>query len=505
MSVFHRQPSHPLAIIAPSFKPLVLSMTPLDPQACYRALQSRDARFDGHFYVGVHSTGIYCRPICPARTPQAQGCSFFRHAAAAEAAGFRPCLRCRPELAPGLAQVDSRSELAQAALRLMERHLAELPDLHWLAARLGVSDRHLRRLFQSCWGMSANAMLQHRRLWLAKQLLTDTDLDQADIAVAVGLGSSRRLYDLFQRHYRLSPSQLRRQRSPQRSALCLPLGVRPPYDFAALIHFFSKRSVNGIEQVSQQSGEQCYRRTLRLYQQQQVIDGWLEVRFQPQSQRLLLQLAPQCAPVLADVLTRVRHLFDVDADPAPVQHCLGELARARPGLRVPGCFDSFESCCYAILGQQVSVQAARTLMARLSQAFGEPCVSPWPELNRHFPRPERLAQLSVAELASQGMPGKRAATLLALAQHWQQLNLYPGAPVEPALQSLQALPGIGPWTAHYIALRVLGWPDAFPHSDHGLKLALQASPAAILRQAEAWRPWRGYALMHLWQQLEPNE
>ena len=467
----------------------------LDPDRCYDAFTAHDARFDGRVFVGVRSTGIYCRPVCRVRTPRRAMCSFYASAAAAEAAGFRPCLRCRPELAPGLSAMDAGATLAQAAAGLVDAHLAEALTAASLAARVGISERHLRRLFRAYFGVAPAGYLRTRRLLLAKRLLTDTALPVTEIAAAAGFGSLRALESAFQRHYRMVPSALRRTARPRVSdGLHFTLAYRPPFDFPRLLDFLAGRSIAGVEQVA--DGE--YRRTVRLGAHR----GWLRVR--PGRAALAVTLSPSLAGVVPVVLAGVRRLFDLDADPLAVAQALGALAAPRPGLRLPGAFEGIEMAVRAVLGQQITVKAARTLAGRFAAAFGAPVETPWSELGIAFPGAERIATLRPSQIAELGIIGRRAELIVALAAAVAEgrLMLSPGAPVQATIAQLQALPGIGPWTAHYIAMRALAWPDAYPEGDYGVRAALGMCSAREARiQAEAWRPWRAYAVMHLWASL----
>lgn len=476
------------------------------PDARYAALAARDARFDGRFFVGVTSTGIYCRPVCRVRLPQQRNCRFFANAASAEQAGFRPCLRCRPELAPGLSLTDSSQVLAAHAARLLQEAVREgralaLPDV---AAALGVTDRHLRRIFQDAHGVSPIDFVTTQRLLLAKQLLTDTALPVTQVALASGYGSVRRFNAAFAERYRLSPSALRRSRDdePAGTQPVLRLAWRPPYDVAGMLRFFALRALQGVEAVD---GLEL-RRTLALPHGDGLLAGWFALRFVPQRHELQLTAAPAFTPVLGALLQRVRQALDLDADPAQIDPVLAALPLPPvPGLRLAGSFDGFETALRIVLGQQITVAAARTLMRRVVERYGAAVETPFAELNRLAPTPAAIAAADPEEVGRLGIVRQRVRALQALAAEVAagRLRLAPGAPLAPTLAALQALPGIGDWTAQLIALRVLAWPDAFPSTDIGLLNALGTRDArAALSQAEAWRPWRGYAVMRLWQHLE---
>jgi AraC family transcriptional regulator of adaptative response / DNA-3-methyladenine glycosylase II len=474
----------------------------LDPAICYRALAARDARFDGVFFVGVTTTRIYCRPVCTARTPGRERCRFFPSAAAAERAGFRPCLRCRPELAPGNAPVDAISRVARmAAARIEAGALDDGDRLEALAEELGVCTRQLRRAVRKELGVSPIELAQTHRLLLAKQLLTETRLPVIEVAFASGFGSVRRFNALFRSHYRLTPSQVRRTQGagPAEESLRLRLAYRPPLAWREMLRFLAARALAGVESVT----DTCYLRTIALGKQR----GWLRVEAVEGRNFLAVELAPSLVPVLAPLLARLRNLFDLSARPdVIVSHLggdprIGAAVRRCPGLRVPGAFHGFELALRAVLGQQVSVRAATTIAGRLVAAFGEPIATPFPALSHLSPTAERLASAEIGELAALGMPRARAATLhgLARAVATGQLPLDPGRAPEEIVGRLLQLPGVGPWTAHYIAMRAARWPDGFPHDDLGLRRgAAEASARRLGQLAEAWRPWRAYAAMHLW-------
>ncbi len=478
----------------------------LDAVTCYRALKARDARFDGRFFVAVSSTRIYCRPVCTVKPPRRENCRFFPSAAAAEANGYRPCLRCRPELAPGNASIDATTRLAQAAAGMMEDHALDNDGLDALAARLGVTDRHLRRAFGSEFGVSPVEFGQTQRLLLAKRLLTDTAMPVTDVAFASGFGSVRRFNALFQQRYRLKPSALRgAKRAPLRSnataeALNFELSFRPPFDWTALAAFLGVRAIGGVESVE----SSCYRRTVRIPLDGAEHRGWIAVEMSSGKPALRVAVSPSLAKALPPVLSRVKALMDLACHPAEVEKTLGAMARRHPGLRVPGAFDGFEMAVRAIMGQQVTVAGARTLARRFAAQFGEPIETPFTALTTLFPTALQVADESPERVAKVGMPGARARTIVALARAIADghLVLMPNADVDATLGALRALPGVGEWTAQYIAMRALSWPDAFPHTDLGIMKALGETHARkVLAAGEAWRPWRAYAVMHLWQSL----
>ena len=469
----------------------------LDQESCYQALVSRDARFDGLMFVGVSSTGIYCRLICNSRRPLRRNCSFYPNAAAAEQAGYRPCLRCRPELAPGNALVDSHNRLAVALGRRIEDGALNEISVPELAAEMGISDRHLRRVIQDEFGVSPNKLLETQRLLTAKLLLTDTTLPVIDVAFASGFSSLRRFNDAFKTNYRLSPTGFRRSTvSADSGRFACELAYRPPLDWDAMLEFLSKRLYEGVEAIRDSS----YLRTVSLGGR----TGWIRVRPSTRRHALTVELAPELGRAIPAVLTRVRRLFDLGAEPQRIAQRLGKLAARQPGLRLPGAFDGFEVAVRAVLGQQISVKAATTLAGRFAAAFGDPVTMPFPELRLLMPTAQRVAAATPTALAKIGVTSARARTLINVARAMAaNPNLLdPGADVGAALSRIKEIPGIGEWTAQYLAMRAFSWPDAFPATDLGIRKALGTDDERkILARAEAWRPWRGYAAMHLWRTL----
>lgn len=489
-------------------------MAPLDiaaqPDACYLALKARDARFDGRFFTGVTTTGIYCRPVCKVRTPRRENCRFFGHAAQAESAGFRPCLRCRPELAPrSLAwSIQDASEiLAQQAARLLDEPDAwgdEAPSMDALAARLGVSDRHLRRIFEAQFGVSPLQYLQTRRLLTAKQLLADTDLPITQVAHLSGYASVRRFNAAFLEHYGLNPTQLRRDGGRGAAGVEVRLGYRPPLDVAALLAFFRTRAIGGLEVVPAE-GPPELGRTLAIEAQDQLHAGWLRVCFDEAQAHAILRVSESLRGVLPQVIRRVRAAFDLDADPQSINAVLHGAFPRGDGLRVPGTFNGYELAVRAVLGQQITVAAARTLAQRLVDRFGAPIETPWPTLTRLFPAADVLARAEGDALGQLGIVKQRQAAIVAIARAVaeQRLRLFPGADVNATVAALKELPGIGDWTAQYIAMRALRWPDAFPAGDVALHKALgvqgMKNPAREAEAAsQAWKPWRSYAVIRTW-------
>lgn len=485
-------------------------MAILDADCGYQAILTHDPRFDGVFFVGVCTTRIYCRNVCRAKTPQRKNCTFYPSAAAAEQAGFRPCLLCRPELAPGNARIDATGRLAAAIAKRIEEGAFLEQRFEALAQEFSISERHLRRVVQKEFGVSPIELAQTHRLLFAKRLLTDTALPIADIAYASGFGSLRRFNTLFLNRYRLNPTQLRKTRtmtSIQDEIVC-EVAYRPPLDWSALLSYLEGRAISGVERVEGDNASADlsvrYFRTVRFGKEQ----GWLTVEPIRGKNALCVKLSFSLVPVLLPVLARVKALFDLAAEPEEIAAHLGSLALHHPGLRVPGAFDGFEIAVRAILGQQVSVKAATTLMGRFVQSFGEPIATPFPALAHLTPTAERVAQADIAAIASLGILATRARSIIALAQaiSEQTLSLNSGCATDKTIAQLQELPGIGPWTAHYIAMRVLADPDVFLPTDLGIRKALgETNPKRILEIAAPWQPWRSYATLHLWKSLERGE
>jgi AraC family transcriptional regulator of adaptative response / DNA-3-methyladenine glycosylase II len=489
-----------------------MSGADLDRDACYRALTARDARFDGRFYTGVRTTGIYCRPICPARTPKLENCIFLPSAAAAHQMGFRPCLRCRPEVAPGLAGWRGSASTVSRALHLIAEGAMDEAGVERLAERLGVGARHLRRLFDQHVGAPPVSVAQTHRILFAKTLINETALPMTDVALAAGFGSVRRFNAVMQAVYRRPPGELRRSSKACGAApgVTLKLPFTPPYDWAAMTEFLALRAIPGVEQVEPDR----YRRSLAL----EGARGLVEVRPAPGQTHLVATIQTSDVAALAAIVARLRRLFDLDADIAAIDaHLaadprLAAQVRARPGLRVPGAWDGFELAVRAVLGQQISVRGATTFAGRLAAAHGEPLGlvgAPADAPDRLFPTPEAVAG---AELTAIGLTRARAATLNALGRAMAAdphlLRAY--ETLEETTLKLTALPGVGPWTAHYVAMRALREPDAFPAADLGLLRAVQTaggrpSPAQLAAMAEAWRPWRAYAALRLWMQGGPTD
>ncbi len=482
----------------------------LDNEKCYLAAQSRDARFDGVFFTAVTSTGIYCRPVCPAKTPRKQNCRFFPTAAAAEGAGFRPCLRCRPELSPHSQDDKSRGVVRRALARIQSGEMGE-NKLGELANDLNLSERQLRRLFVQEFGLPPVAFAQTQKLLFAKRLLQETPLSMIDVAFSAGFGSVRRFNTLFRSRYGLAPSEIRRAQtvSPATETIALRLAYRPPLAWNHLLNFLAARAITGVEAVI---GD-AYLRSVEIEKHQ----GWVKIEHSAEANHLIVTVPPTLTPVLMKTLARLRHLFDLDANPQIIAEQLSTdshlamLIKKVPGLRVPGAWDGFEMAVRAVLGQQISVRGASTLAGRLAENFGKPLTTPHEAIFLSSPSAETLAATKVEEIAAIGLPMKRAATLhsLACAVIDGKLKLTVGTDTEATIEELKSISGIGDWTAQYIAMRALRWPDAFPAGDLALRKAFgkdtPMQEAHLLRLAEDWRPWRAYAAMYLWSSLSMTD
>jgi len=477
----------------------------LDQDTCFRALRTRDARFDGRFFTAVRSTGIYCRPICPARTPKRENCLFLPCAAAAQQLGYRPCRRCRPEVAPGTPAWSGTATTVSRALRLISEGALDSGSVAALAERLGLGERQLRRLFVQHLGTSPLAVAQTRRVLFAKQLIDETSLAMSQVALAAGFASIRRFNAAMRQTYGVAPRELRRRPEPSGSPVdlvdvCLRLSYRPPFDWAAIVEFLAPRAIPGVESVSPGG----YRRSIATPNG----SGLIEVQPVSDGNHLLARIRLNEPVPLEPVVARIRRIFDLAADPAIIASDLGQspwlrqAVRTAPGIRVPGAWSGFELAVRAILGQQVTVKGATTLCGRLVERFGTASRLCCDGLDFLFPTP---AVLAGADLTAIGLPRTRAATIAAIsaAVDSGDLDLETPRDLDRSLVQLTAFPGIGEWTAQYIAMRALREPDAFPASDLGLRRALGRNGAPLREGrlaaiAEGWRPWRAYAAMLLW-------
>jgi AraC family transcriptional regulator of adaptative response / DNA-3-methyladenine glycosylase II len=479
-----------------------------DTHSLYKALLARDSRFDGLFFVGVTSTGIYCRPVCPVKPPREVNCRFFNNAQEAEQAGFRPCLRCRPELAPGNAPMDGSQRIAHLIVQRIEEGVSdEKSALEAIAGEFELSSRQIRRIIQKELGVPPIQLILTRRLLLAKQLLTETKLPVTEIAFASGFSSLRRFNDAFTTRYRMPPTRLRKKAVEDAGSITnsgtstLQLSYRPPYDWPGILTFLKARELKGVEWVT----EDFYARTAHLGDSK----GWIKVSHCKKKNALMLEFTHNLSPVLPALLNRVRDLFDLNARPQIISrhlakdNILGPLVQANPGMRVPGAFNGFELGLRAILGQQVTVKSGTTIAGRVVALFGEPIITPFSELTRLTPVPAKIARASIDKLAKLGIVNARCKSILGLAQAQVsgRLSLDSGNHHNPeaTIKRLAELPGIGQWTASYIAMRALRWPDAFPKEDIAVRNNLGGvNPKQAEEMSQAWRPWRSYAVLHIW-------
>ena len=473
----------------------------LDPDTCYDALLSRNRRFDGWFFVGVSTTGVYCRPVCPVKPPKAQNCRYYPTAAAAEKAGFRPCMRCRPELAPGHGLLDLSGNLADAAATLIEDGFLNEHGVDALARRVGVTERHLRRIFAAQFGVSPVEFAQTHRLLMAKRLLTDTALPVAVVASTAGFGSVRRFNDLFRQRYGLNPLRLRKGAGAAAGGdMTFPLPYRPPFAWAELMRFLAQRQIDGVERIDANG----YARVVALPNGQGggEVTGWLSVTHVPQRFALAVTVSPALTPVVPAVLARVRRLFDLDSRPDVIDAHLGELAHGSPGLRVPGAFDGLEIAIRAIAGEQLAATHAAARLARVAERFGTPVGHAPPGLAHALPSAATLACAPPTAFEALGIARDAARAIVSLARAVADgtLALEPMAPLDATLAALRAMPGFDERAVQYVAMRAMGWPNAFPADDAWLPAARadRSRIPSTAPHAARWAPWRAYAALHVW-------
>lgn len=480
-----------------------------DGDGCYAALTVHDARFDGRFFVGVASTGIYCRPVCRVRTPRKENCSFYPNPAVAEAAGYRPCLRCRPELAPGGGVGWAGGGLVGLVAQRLEDVARELPDLERLAGEYGTSSRHLRRLFRTHFGVSLRQYRQTSRLLAAKSLLADTDLPITDVAYASGFSSLRAFHSAFGQQYGQPPGAWRTLQQPKtQEAITVFLGYRPPFDWRYLCAFLQARAIPGVEMVA---GD-VYRRTVYVQRDGRIHSGWVEAADNARASRLEIRLSSSLVRVLPYLLNTLRYLFDLHSTPSQIKDVLAGPAAmlglsSVPDIRLPGCIDGFEMAVRAILGQQVTVAGARTLIGRVAEKWGEWIDTPWPELCRCFPESSVFLCLKDAaedHLGPLGITGVRARSIQAVAREISEGRLRLGRGEDPILlrERLLQIVGIGAWTADYLLMRVLSWPDIYLGADAGVRKAMSRLDHPLSQEViSQCRPWRSYLTLLLWRSL----
>jgi len=476
------------------------------------ARQSRDPRFDGRFFIGVLTTGIYCRPICPVRVPKKENIQLYRSAAGAAEAGFRPCLRCRPESSPGTPAWVGAPYKVSRALQLIAKGSLDEGSVDSLAAQLSIGSRQLTRLFQQHVGASPVAVAQTQRLHFAKKLIDETGLPLSQVCFAAGFGSVRRFNAVFQSTYARSPKELRARRKHKKAdppdCIEMRLSYRPPLDWKAMLAYLEFRKIPGVEHIDQSAN--TYSRTILI----DGIAGDIEVEFAEEESFVLLRINYPDTSHLYHIVEKVRLMFDLKADSEEIDKffardkLLKNVVKKNPGTRVTGCWDGLEVTVRAILGQQITVKAATTLAGRVAQRHGNPYTGSREELNRTFPTAKDLSE---AELDGLGIVGQRIAAIKTVAQKILDAELVFDSVVETEdfVENICRIKGIGEWTAHYIALRVLSDPNAFPYSDLILRRAAAKkgetlSPKELLAIAEVWKPWRAYAVILLWKHYQQS-
>jgi AraC family transcriptional regulator of adaptative response / DNA-3-methyladenine glycosylase II len=478
-------------------------------EVCYEIFKSKDARYDGRFFIGIKSTGIYCRPVCKARLPRPENCVYFRTAAEAEKAGFRPCLICRPELAPGTPMQDASSELAAKAAYFIRDNCDSGLSIAELSGGLGCSERHLRRVFKEEYHVTPVEYLQTCRLLLAKQLLTETRLSVIDAAMTAGFGSVRRMNELFRKRYGITPMSLRKKTAAagRGDTVSVLLGYRAPYAWEQILDFLKPRAIPHVERVSAGS----YERAVRLVSRGgKTCTGTICVTHAENEKALKVEMNESLVPVMPQVISKVRQMFDLDCDPAVIGSRLKSMAKYLPqgfieGIRIPGCFDAFEMVCRAVIGQQITVKAANTLLGRVAEAYGTAVETNADGPDRTFPEAGEIIAMGdeiTENFGRLGVIASRSGAIysaaLALAEK-DGLRLNRAADPETEIKRLMSIRGIGSWTAQYIVMRTMGYTDAFMETDAGTKGTLpDMSGRERVELSEAWRPWRSYAMMELW-------
>ncbi|MGI1679215.1 MAG: helix-turn-helix domain-containing protein [Cellvibrionaceae bacterium] len=518
---------------------LIAPLAALDSEECYAAMQAHDFRFDGVFFVAVSTTKIYCRPICRVRLPKLDRCTFYHNAASAEQAGYRPCLRCRPELAPGNAQMDAVKRVAQMAASRIKAGALSDNNVEALAKEFGISDRQLRRSIETEYGVSPVNLAQTYRLLLAKQLLTDTQLKITDVAFASGFSSVRRFNDAFKTKYRLNPSALRKSNTvtnkrknnsslTSEQGIILRLGYRPPIAWSTLIHFLCSRGNSRVDCIQKdKKGNDVYYKTVSITvpladpipasidkesnsnQLLSTTTGWISAIQDEKRHQIIVELSHNLLPHLVSLQIKLRELFDLDANPTVIEKHLGrdkklkKIINENSGIRIAGTLDGFELALRAVLGQQISVKAATTVFGRFVDKFGDDVETPVAGLDKTSPNPAAIAKASIEDIIGLGLTQRRAATVKALAVATVDSTIpWGSSDHEFILKRLLDVSGIGPWTAQYVAMRALREPNAFPESDLGLMKALNVEkPVEVLAHAKKWAPWRAYGAIYLWTAL----
>ncbi|WP_409200439.1 DNA-3-methyladenine glycosylase 2 family protein [Methanobrevibacter sp. DSM 116169] len=480
-----------------------------DKKSLYEAFKSKDPRFDGCFFVGIKTTGIYCRSICRAKLPKIENCTFYKTAAEAEKDGYRPCLLCKPENAPGILIRNSLENLANEARNLIEKNYEKKLTIKAIAEELGCSDRHLRRAFANEYNISPIQYLQTCRLLLAKKLLVSTDLPVFEIAKSSGFGSLRRFNDVFKKQYNLSPSNLRKENIVKNKNIELAISYRPPYCWDEILNFLKNRAIEGVELVKNNT----YMRTVQIKNKKgEYVYGWIKVKNNFKKNNLAITISESLLSVIPQILFQLKKLFDTESDPYTIYDTLSSMNKINPnfcklGIRLPGCFDIFEMITRAVIGQQISVKAANTIISRIVIAYGTTIETNSKELTHVFPSSDKILSL-IGPIENHfgplGVTSARANTIYELANliNKKEINFDSCNNIEEKIKKLMKIKGIGSWTAKYIAMRAVGWTDSFLETDIGIKKALKDySEKEILKMSEKWSPWRSYATINLWNAL----
>lgn len=493
----------------------------LNKDTCYKIIKANDARFDGVFFLGVETTGIYCRPTCKVPAPKKENCTYYQSAAKAESQGFRPCLRCRPEMAPDYSEFSQKDQLISSIIDYFKVKDYRAGVVGEASEYFGVSSRHINRIFHEVLGVAPKDYVMTKRLLRAKALLTDTNLSMTKVSELSGFGSPSRFSEALKKHYRLTPSAIRKEKKSINDYIVMNLYYRPPYNWDLILNFLRVRAIPHVEMLTDNG---IYRRSLQVKENNTLYSGWLEVKANPEKNKVLIKISNSLEDVIITVIQKVRKAFDLDLDPSQFPDIID------PGVRLPGCFDSFEVSCRAIIGQQVTVKAATTLSGRVAEVLGKKAETPWKEVDRYFPRAEIFVDREdiIDVLGSHGIISARSSTMMSLGQKVikGEVSFTGNQAVDKLKSNLLSIKGIGPWSAEYISMRGISWPDAFPVSDlviknklleqlcdeDGVKLSdLSEKYSKYIinkkyeKSANKWiedyRPWRSYMSIAIWNDL----